>query len=496
MKEFKNISKKEMVSSGVRSLPDRPNAYSKYGAGALTAAQLKEAFDKLAELVAGRVNDIISSLKDGTFSDYVKPPDLLTEVGVDSLGELLEGLLTGEFANVMQVESGVSLKRKLAQLAENVAVDTNLQTMIENEETERAKQDQAVLALCTQAIQNVQQQMVNVVVNEQNERARKDTDLQTQINELKGGSESYSEGLAWFDVDGDGEDVIEHYVIITGIGSCTDTDIRIPPTINGWNVRVITGEAFAQNSNITSVVIPDTVREIGMLAFYNCANLKSVVIPDSVTYIDKSAFYLSGLEGTLTLNGVQTIGEFAFADTKITEVVLDSSVNVIEPGAFDNCYYLMTVICNSTTPPTIYDNSFMNTDIEEYRVLSTSLEAYKTANYWSVYADKMIPFDTLETLREDIDALKKNGGGGSANYDAQIADLQSQIDAEKANREAQDNAVLSAAAAAIQQNTVNLVAVIGDEQAVRANKDNDLQAQIDAINTTISGFVNVAEVGA
>lgn len=60
-----------------------------------------------------------------------------------------------------------------------------VQKQIEAEQQERAKQDEAVLNLCVQAIQNVQEQMVGVVQNEQNERVKKDKDLQSQIDEIQ-----------------------------------------------------------------------------------------------------------------------------------------------------------------------------------------------------------------------------------------------------------------------------------------------------------------------
>lgn len=46
-----------------------------------------------------------------------------------------------------------------------------------------------------------------------------------------------------------------------------------------------------ENSGLKSIVIPDSVKEIGHAAFSNCSKLVSVTIPISVSTIDNYAFY-------------------------------------------------------------------------------------------------------------------------------------------------------------------------------------------------------------
>jgi len=95
---------------------------------------------------------------------------------------------------------------------------------------------------------------------------------------------------------------------VKGIGSCTDTKIVIPSEYQNRKVTSIGYKAFANNSTITSVTIPDSIKAIGEEAFYKCTELPSISIPDSVTSLGKSAFYECTKLVSLTLGtGIKTI---------------------------------------------------------------------------------------------------------------------------------------------------------------------------------------------
>ena len=72
--------------------------------------------------------------------------------------------------------------------------------------------------------------------------------------------------------------------------------------------------AFYENTNITSVVIPNCVTSIGNFAFYNCYDLTSITIPESVTSIGGYAFYDCDSLTSITIpDSVTSIGNFAFS---------------------------------------------------------------------------------------------------------------------------------------------------------------------------------------
>ena len=66
------------------------------------------------------------------------------------------------------------------------------------------------------------------------------------------------------------------YYIVSGIGTCKDTDIVIPAIYEGKLVKEIGERAFADCSSLTSVIIPDSVTSIGAFAFHGCTGLTHI----------------------------------------------------------------------------------------------------------------------------------------------------------------------------------------------------------------------------
>lgn len=134
-------------------------------------------------------------------------------------------------------------------------------------------------------------------------------------------------------------------VMITGIGTCKDSDIKIPPVIDGYTVIEIDDDAFEDCANINSVIIPDGVTTIGNYAFSDCSGLTNITIPNSVTSIGKYAFEgCSGLTSVTISNGVAVIGEYMFAEcTGLTNITIPDSVTAIGKYAFYGCTNLVNV---------------------------------------------------------------------------------------------------------------------------------------------------------
>ena len=112
------------------------------------------------------------------------------------------------------------------------------------------------------------------------------------------------------------------------------TDLVIPNSVTS-----IGGSAFYGCSGLTSVTIPNSVTSIGQSAFHYCTSLTSVTIPNSVTSIGIQVFSCcSGLTSVTIPNSVTSIGQGAFLDCSgLTSVTIPNSVTSIGSYAFGGC---------------------------------------------------------------------------------------------------------------------------------------------------------------
>ena len=116
-------------------------------------------------------------------------------------------------------------------------------------------------------------------------------------------------------------------------------NIVIADSYNGRPVKTIYKNAFYDNDNITSVMIPDSVTEIGASAFYSCNALTTVTFGNGVTTIGSSAFHSCNKITSITLpDSLERIYYYAFAYcSKLSSVTLPDGV-IIGQEAFLSCH--------------------------------------------------------------------------------------------------------------------------------------------------------------
>ena len=133
-----------------------------------------------------------------------------------------------------------------------------------------------------------------------------------------------------------------------------DCWLEIPETVianvrylnNGYRTVTYTVTGISDysfdGSNLTSITITNSIREIGNHAFERCTSLTNITLPE----------------------GLQSIG----FDT------------------FRGCSSLATCTCYALNPPLSYHDSFEGCPLQAIYVPRESVEAYKTAEGWQNYA--------------------------------------------------------------------------------------------------------------
>lgn len=139
-----------------------------------------------------------------------------------------------------------------------------------------------------------------------------------------------------------------------GIKECDKsvTEVVIPDKIEGLPVKKIEMLAFWGCSDLTSIVIPDSVETIEGGAFTKCSSLTSITIPDSVKYIGGGLFRECSSLTSVTLpddivalpDCITGIYIATFEDCpSLTSVTIPNSVTVIDYYAFSGCSALTSI---------------------------------------------------------------------------------------------------------------------------------------------------------
>lgn len=150
----------------------------------------------------------------------------------------------------------------------------------------------------------------------------------------------------WFSDNGDGTATVTNIVSRragtyledwTYIPGAPVTDVEIPSKWNGLAVTKIACTSYydSKNDSMMTLVVPDTVTEIGSEAFKNCRNLVSVTLPNTITSMGYRAFF--GCEKLAYFKipaGVTVLEISLLAGTAITSIEIPETVTTIEYGAF------------------------------------------------------------------------------------------------------------------------------------------------------------------
>lgn len=174
----------------------------------------------------------------------------------------------------------------------------------------------------------------------------------------------------------------------------------------------IDSSALQENTNLKKITISSNITEIPWYTFYNCTNLSSVTmdgaeitkigqyafrdtkiseieIPKTVTTIEQSAFSGTQISILDIPDSVITLGAYAFSHCpNLTTVTIGSGIGSLENNPFLECGGITSYTIRRETPPTLGPEGLPGTSLKIY-VPSSAVDTYKAAEGWSGYKDNI-----------------------------------------------------------------------------------------------------------
>ena len=108
---------------------------------------------------------------------------------------------------------------------------------------------------------------------------------------------------------------------------------------------------YGDNYNLSTVSIPNSVKNIDVGAFYLCRYLKSVNLPSDIKTINEYTFgFCNSLTNITIPDSVQSIGFMAFENCcSLSDIVIPDNVISIGRYSFDSCYNLSKISIPDST---------------------------------------------------------------------------------------------------------------------------------------------------
>ena len=179
----------------------------------------------------------------------------------------------------------------------------------------------------------------------------------------------------------------------TSVGSCAFNDCSSLQSIGNPRFTSIPDNAFSGCSNLENIDL-SVCTSVGTNAFSGCSKLQYVNI-SKCTYIGNYAFNGCSSITEVDLSACKSLGNDAFGGSSISKVSLPATLKSMGYQCFDN---VKEYTFNGTQPAVLYEqlssesnNSHPAFDGASYiiRVPESAVDAYKAADVWKNYTDKI-----------------------------------------------------------------------------------------------------------
>lgn len=174
----------------------------------------------------------------------------------------------------------------------------------------------------------------------------------------------------------------------------TNTNLIKPYSTDAFNANILSN-SLDPNLNMFVIEFDADLTTIGDNAFRNKSGLANVIIPNTVTSIGERAFYhCNKLAAINTGDNLVSVGPSAFSTCSLTNIYLGPNVTSIGRYAFYGCSELQKVYCKAEVPPVGEYGMFE--DIADSAIIYVpheSVNAYKSAKYWSDVANLITGYD-------------------------------------------------------------------------------------------------------
>lgn len=121
--------------------------------------------------------------------------------------------------------------------------------------------------------------------------------------------------------------------------------VVIPDSYSGKPVTILFDKLFSGHSEIESVVIPDSVTDLGEFLFDGCMNLHHITLPPNLMFLWGYTFARCGLEEITLPDTLKRIPPYCFKEcSQLKKVICGSGLKKIDSWAFGGCGQLTELI--------------------------------------------------------------------------------------------------------------------------------------------------------